>query len=332
LKQIRYERFGAPSRVAACVDVPPPGEPSAWEVAVDIAATCINPSDISMLRGQYGTLPARFPATLGLEASGIVAAVGASVNGFEPGDKVIVVANDNWVQRRNVPANALFKAPGDMDLNQLAMIKVNSLCAYLMLRRVTELDTGDLIIQSAPLSAVGRMVIGFAKIMGLKTVNIVRRAETIDDVKALGGDIVLLDSEDLAKRVLEASGDEPCRLALDAVGGDLTVRLADCLDRGGIVLNYGMLSGAPCQLRPDQTIFKDIRLQGFWLSKLLYRMTQNDRNAAFDETLAVVRKHKLQNQIARTFPLHQIANALDFAESPERNGKVLLYPNGEPTA
>ena len=332
MKQIRYERFGTPSRVAACVDVPPPGEPSAWEVTVDIAATCINPSDISMLRGQYGTLPARFPATLGLEASGVVAAVGASVTSFKPGDRVIVIANDNWVQRRNVPANALFKAPVDMDLNQLAMIKVNSLCAHLMLSRVTELEAGDLVIQSAPLSAVGRMVIGCAKVMGLKTVNIVRRTDAINDVKALGGDLVLMDDDDLAKRVLEASGDEPCRLALDPVGGELTLRLADCLDKGGIILNYGMLSGEPCQLRPDQAIFNDIRLQGFWLSKLLYRMTQKERDTALNETLTIVREHQLQNQIAKTFPLHQIASALDFAENPDRRGKVLLYPNGEPNA
>ncbi|MEM7041257.1 MAG: zinc-dependent alcohol dehydrogenase family protein [Pseudomonadota bacterium] len=330
MKQIRYSRFGPPSRVAECVDVPEPGEPSAWEVAVDVAATCINPSDISMLRGQYGTLPSRFPATLGLEASGVVTACGASVSGFEPGDKVIVVANDNWVQRRNVAATVLFKAPDDMDLPQLAMVKVNSLCAHIMLERITELEPGDFIIQSAPLSAVGRMVIGFAKARGVKTINIVRRDEAIAEVKALGGDVTFLDGEDLAPRVLEAVAGGSVRLALDAVAGDLSVRLADCLDEGGIVLNYGMLSGQPCQLRPDQTIFKNIRLQGFWLSKLLFRMTQSDRTAAISETLEIMRRHGLENGVARTFPLRDIATALDFAESAERRGKVMLYPNGEP--
>lgn len=332
MKRIQYERFGPPSRVAVCVDVPPPGDPSAWQVTVDIAATCINPSDIAMLRGQYGILPARFPAPLGLEASGVVTACGASVTGFEPGDKVIVVANDNWVQRRNLAASTLFKAPDDMDLTQLAMIKVNSLCANVMLSQVTDLEAGDFIVQSAPLSAVGRMVIGFAKARGVKTINIVRREETVQDVKELGGDLVFLDGEDLAQRVLGVSGGEPIPLALDAVAGDLTARLADCLDEGGIVLNYGMLSGESCELRPDQTIFKNIRLQGFWLSKLLFRMTQNDRNAVLSDTLEIMRRHNLKNEISKSFQLHEIAAALDFAESQERRGKVMLYPNGEPDA
>jgi NADPH:quinone reductase-like Zn-dependent oxidoreductase len=332
LKQIRYERFGAPSRVAACVEVPAPGEPKAWEVAIDIAATCINPSDISMLRGQYGTLPSRFPATLGLEASAVVTATGESVTDFEPGDKVIVVSNDNWVQRRNLPASCLFKAPSDMDLDQLATTKVNSVCAHVMLSRVTELEAGDYIIQSAPLSAVGRMVIGFARERGLKTINVVRRTDAIAEVKALGGDLAILDGDDLAQRVLEATSGEPSRLALDAVGSDLTIRLADCLDNGGIVLSYGMLSGAPCQLRPDQTIFKDIRLRGFWLSKLLNRMTLQERDITIGQTLEIVRKHGLENQIAKAFPLQEIGSALDFAESPERRGKVMLHPNGKPTA
>ena len=299
---------------------------------MDIAATCINPSDVSMLRGQYGTLPSRFPATLGLEASGVVTACGASVSSFEPGDKVIVVANDNWMQRRNVASTVLFKAPQDMDLTQLAMVKVNSLCAHIMLERVTDLEPGDYVIQSAPLSAVGRMVIGFAKARGVKTINIVRRDAAIPEVKALGGDLAFLDGDDLAPRVLETIAGGSVRLALDAVAGDLAIKLADCLDDGGIVLNYGMLSGQPCQLRPDQTIFKNIRLQGFWLSKLLFRMTQSDRNAAISETLQIMRQHGLENEVARTFPLHDIAAALDFAESSERRGKVMLFPNGDPSA
>ena len=228
-----------------------------------------------MLSGQYGALPTRFPATIGLEASGVVTGKGASVTGFEPGDKVIIVANDNWVQRRNLATSQLFKAPAEMDLNQLAMIKVNLLSANIMLKSIVDLEAGDFVIQSGPLSAVGRMVIGFAKARGIKTINIVRRDEAIKEVEELGGDFALLDGDDLAPRVLEAVNGDPIRLALDAVAGDITIRLADCLDKGGIVLNYGMLSGEPCQLRPDQTIFKDIKLQGFWLSKLLFKMSQN---------------------------------------------------------
>jgi NADPH:quinone reductase-like Zn-dependent oxidoreductase len=132
--------------------------------------------------------------------------------------------------------------------------------------------------------------------------------------------------------VLEAVHGASVRLAFDAVAGDLTVRLADCLDDGGTVLSYGMLSGRNCELRPDQTIFRNVRLQGFWLSKLLSRMSQKERSTAFAGALAVMARGDLTNQVARTFRLEEIGAALDFAESAERRGKVLLYPNGAPHA
>lgn len=332
MKKILFERYGAPSRVAQCVDVPEPGAPSPWDATVEIATASINPSDTSMLRGQYGILPNSFPATLGLEASGVVTACGASVNGFEPGDRVVIVANDNWLQRRNVPAGMLFKAPETTDFDQLAMIKVNAVSAHLMLERIVDLEAGDFVVQSAPLSAVGRMIIGFAKARGIKTINIVRRSDAVQDVKALGGDIAFLDGEDIGPRVLEAVQGGSVPLALDAVAGGLTERLADCLNEGGTVVNYGMLSGDTCQIRPDQTIFKNIRLQGFWLTQLLCRMTQKDRSKVLADTIEVMRQHNLANQIAETFELDDIAEALDFAENPERRGKVLLHPNGEPGA
>lgn len=328
MKHVVFDRFGPPARVVKCVDTEDPGAPGEWEVAVDISAAAVNPSDISMLRGQYGTLPSRLPATIGLEASGRVASVGSSVTNLSVGDRVIVVANDNWQQRRNVQFSLVHKVPDELDDLQAAMVKTNSACAYMMLKRAEDIEPDDFIVQSAPLSAVGRMVIGMAKAMGYRTVNIVRRPEAVNEVLDLGGDIALVDGEDIGERVRKATNDAPILLGLDAVAGQTTGRLADCLDTGASLISYGMLSGEPVQLRPDHTIFKDIRLEGFWLSKVLNRMSQKDRKALFDDCLDLMVQHGLRNEVGKTFPLEDISSAIEYSETPERRGKVLLLPNG----
>lgn len=328
MKQVIFDRFGAPSRVVKCIEVPAPPAPNAWEVTVKIMAAAVNPSDLSVLRGQYGTLPARLPASIGLEAAGTITAVGESVQGFGVGDRVIIVANDNWRQHRNVVASLVHRVPEGLDDLQAAMIKTNSLCAYKMLRGSDDLQAGDFVIQSAPLSAVGRMVIGMAKAMGLHTVNIVRRQEAIDEVLALGGDIAIVDGEDLGQRVSHATGDAPIMLGLDAVAGEMPARIADCLEVGATLVSYGMLSGEAITLRPDHTIFKDIRMRGFWLSKVLGRMPQTEREALFTECLEVMMKHGLRNEVGKTFRLDQVSEAIEFAEAADRRGKVILLPNG----
>lgn len=150
MKQVEFERYGPPARVVKCVDVAEPEAPTSWDVAVDIKAAAVNPADISVLRGQYGMLPPRLPAMLGQEASGVITAVGDEVKDLVVGDRVIMVANENWRQRRTVRSTLVHKVPDEIDDLQAAMVKTNSLCAFVMLRDIEELQEGDYIIQSAP--------------------------------------------------------------------------------------------------------------------------------------------------------------------------------------
>ncbi|MFV0383183.1 zinc-dependent alcohol dehydrogenase family protein [Paracoccus sp. (in: a-proteobacteria)] len=330
MKQILFDRFGVPAHVAGCQNVAAPPAPKPWEVSVDILAAPVNPSDIAVLRGQYGMLPARLPATAGMEACGIVTATGSEVSGVAEGDRVLMIANDNWCQRRTLPALMVMPVPDALDSVAASMVKVNSLSAYLMLRDGGDLQPGDCLIQSAPLSAVGRMVIGMARAMGLQTVNIVRRPEAEAEIRALGGDFVLVDGDDLPARVREATGNTPVMLGLDGVAGEQVMRLAGCLEDGAPLINYGMLSGQPCQILPSETIFRDIRLRGFWLAKLLNRMSAAQRVEALRGCIELLLGHGLTNQIDRTYRLEQIADAIGRAESPDRHGKVVLLPNGEP--
>lgn len=328
MKKIVFNRFGPPEKVAECVLVDDLESPKDWEVTVDIMFAPVNPSDISVLRGQYGKLPANFPATTGLEAAGNVVAVGKMVENVKPGDRVLVLANDNWAQQRNLSASQVIPLPEWMDLEQASMVKVNAVSALMMLKHIDDLEEGEWIIQTAPLSAVGQMMIPFAKDRGLKTVNVVRRETAVEEVKALGGDAVVMESDTMAEDVRTATADARIRIAFDAVAGDGVAQLADCLDVGGTVLNYGMLSGAPCMLRADHTIFRNIRLEGFWLLKLLASMKKSAFAKVFQETFEIMERTNAKSEVSSSFPLEDISEAIVAAEAEGRRGKVLLIPNG----
>lgn len=323
MKQIQFAAFGQPSQVARLIDVAELAPPSAWEVVVDIEAFPINVSDLATLSGHYGTLP-HLPSTIGMEAVGRVSHCGSSVVDLVPGDRVILLANNNWSERRKVPMATVHKVDRDSDPLQMAMLKVNPATAYMLLNDNQQLMEGDWIIQNAPLSSVGQCVIQIARSMGVRTVNVVRRLETTAKILSIGGSIVVEDGPDLAPRVSDLIGRDPVRLALDAVAGPGVNRLAECLVEGSSIINYGMLSTEACVLSAEQTIFRNISLRGFWLSKLLSRMPQSKRIELLGTLATMVTSGKLQMEVDSVFPMEEIQAALQRAEQGGRNGKVLV--------
>lgn len=327
MKQVQFTAFGNPKDVTVCVDLADVGSPDNGEVIVDIDAFPINPADLLTISGGYAIKP-DLPATLGAEATGRITAIGGEVTDLEVGDRVIMLGRDNWCQRRRIPADTVVKLPRGADVLQLAMLKVNPATALMMLRRYVELAPGDWLIQDAANSGVGTALIKLAQADGFKTVNVVRRPALVDKLKRLGADVALVDGEDLAERVAAATGNAPLKLAIDAVGGSAITRLADCLAEGGTVVNYGLLSGEPCEIRADQTIFKGITLTGFWLQKALTSMARPDIQKLYQDLGKRVLAGDLHVEVEATYPIDRISEAVDHAGRSGRDGKILVMPNG----
>jgi NADPH:quinone reductase-like Zn-dependent oxidoreductase len=326
MKQVQFAAFGTPHEVAACIEVPDVGAPGPDEVVIGVEAFPINPADLLTITGGYAVRP-KLPATLGAECVGRIAAAGAAVQGLA-GDRVINLGRDNWCQRRRVPAAQALAVPADADVLQLAMLKVNPATALLMLRNYVELQPGDWVIQDAANSGVGTNLIRLARADGIRTVNVVRRSSLAEPLQAIGADVVLVDGDDLAARVQGATGGAAIRLAIDAIGGAIVLRLADCLAEGGTVVNYGLLSGQPCQLDAHHTIFKSITLTGFWLQKALTSMARPDLEALYADLAARVADGTLRVEVEATYPIEEIKAALAHAERAGRAGKILVLPNG----
>jgi NADPH:quinone reductase-like Zn-dependent oxidoreductase len=327
MEQVQFTAFGVPHEVAACVDVPDVGAPGPEEVVIEVLAFPINPADLLTITGNYAVRP-QLPATLGAECVGRIAAVGADVRDLAVGDPVINLGRDNWCQRRKVPAAQALKVPPDADPLQLAMLKVNPATALLMLRNYVDLRPGEWVIQDAANSGVGTNLIRLAAADGIRTVNVVRRDSLIEPLRAIGADVVVVDGADLAERVRQATGGGAIRLAIDAIGGDIVLRLADCLAEGGTVVNYGLLSGQPCQLGAHHTIFRGITLTGFWLQKSLTAMARPDLEQLYGDLARRIAEGGLRVEIEATYPIEEIKAALAHAGRAGRGGKVLVLPNG----
>jgi len=278
MKAIQLNAYGVPSSVCSCIELDDPAKPAAGEVTLSVLAAPINPAELLIFEGRYASKP-ELPYQPGIEAVGVIEQVGDGVTSVEAGDKVISLGRQNWVQRVNLTEQQVVKMPATAKTSQLSMLKVNPATAWLMLRNYIDLKAGDWVIQNAANSGVGYSLIQLARANGWKTLNIVRREELIEPLLLAGADAVLVDGDNLADRAREVTGDASLRLGIDAIAGTATTRLADCLQDGGVVVNYGFLSGDACQITPSQTVFRDISLRGFWLAKLMGGMSPDDRES-----------------------------------------------------
>ncbi len=204
------------------------------------------------------------------------------------------------------------------------MLKINPLTAWRLLHGYVALKAGDWVIQNAANSAAGRAVIQIAHALGYKTVNVVRREELIEELRTEGGDVVLIDGENLRDEVKEATGGAPIRLGLNAVGGESALRLMNCLAASGTLVTFGAMSLQPLKIPNGLLIFKDLRFRGVWINKWYDNATASDRMAAFNPIFEMAGRALLQTKVEKSYPLSEIKTAVEHAARARRGGKIIF--------
>ncbi len=316
--------FGRADEVIELVERPDPREPGADEVLVEAELFPVNPADLENLAGNYGATKPALPMVVGTEGVGLVAVVGSGVTHLTPGDRVLLPGPGTWRERALFPAAALFALPAEVDPRQLAMLRVNPPTAHLLLHRYVRPEPGRWVVQNAANSAVGHLVVKLAHEVGLRSVSVVRRQELLEPLLATGADVVVVDGPDLDERVREATGGGSLPLALDAVGGAATGRLARCVDDGGTVVNYGVLSGETSMIDGRELIFRGVTLTGFWLRRW-FAETPREEAAALYRTLArKLAGDALAVEIEQVYPLDRLHEAVAHAARGGRTGKILV--------
>lgn len=315
MQALRFHEFGKPLEVLRLeeVELPPL---AAGGVRLKMLAAPVNPADLNLIAGTYGVKPP-LPTVPGIEGCGEV--VESASPDFVTGDRAIILRRaGSWASEVQVEAGHLFKLPPGSDPIQAAMLKVNPATAWRLLTAFGTPEQGCWIVQNAANSAVGRCVIGLAKQLGIRTINLVRRVELVDELLALGADEVALDDD----AAVEAHKDKKAVLAFNCVGGESALRLMNLLGAGGTHVTYGAMARRPLTVPNGLMIFKNLTLRGLWITKWIEGAPREE----LEEVYGKLATSGLNMPVDRVFPLAEYREAIEAAGASGRNGKVLLVP------
>lgn len=320
MKQVVFYETGLPEEVLKLEEAPMP-QPKPHEVLIRVTARNINPSDIMFIRGMYGITP-KLPSSAGFEAVGIVEKSDEK-NSIPTGTKVIFTAIGTWKEYVCVPAHLVIPSPSGMADEVACQAFVNPLTAYGMLES-SGLQEGDWLLVTAGASAYGKLVIQMAKQKGIKVACTVRRDEQKALLTEMGADLVInTDKEKLQKVIMEKTG-EGVNVVFDAVGGVLGARALASLKAGGKMMVFGLLSLENIPLNSGLLIFKNLKVEGFWLTTWMNSLSPEATGKAFKTVFAYLLSQKVKVDVEASFPMEQFKEALAAYEKEGRNGKILL--------
>jgi mitochondrial enoyl-[acyl-carrier protein] reductase / trans-2-enoyl-CoA reductase len=322
-RYLSLPRTGAPAEVLelACRDLAPLQH---HEVRVEMHFAPINPADINFIEGTYGKQP-RLPSPCGMEGAGRVIEIGPEVQSLAVGDAVMPLHGGAcWAQHLTLPEHQLAKLPTRIDLAQASMLRINPITAARLLDAYVDLDAGEWLAQNAANSGVGRSLIQIAKARGLHTLNLVRRAELVDELTTLGADAVVLDSDDGLAQAREIVQGKAPRLAGNAVGSDSAIRLMDLLAPEGHLVTYGAMSRRSMKVPNKFLIFKNLHLCGLWVTRWLEHASHSELYGTLHPLAEMMAGGSLKLAVDAIVPLSDYRDAIALAMQEGRKGKVLL--------
>lgn len=325
MKAVVFDQFGEPAEVLRPVEHPDPS-PGPGEVRVRMIASPVNPSDLMTVRGRYVSHPP-LPAIPGYEGVGVVESAGPGLLGkLLVGRRVAVInqAAGNWAELAVVPANRVVPVPSDLPDEQIASFFVNPATVLAMVRKVLQVPKGGWLLQTAAGSALGKMIIKLGRHDGFRTLNVVRRTEAAEELRALGADAVIVSAGgsfvDQVRSIVDGDGVD---YAVDPVGGETGSIVFESLTTRGRMLSYGTLSNEKTCVNP-RGLIAGKRLEGFYLGHYMLGINLLGKLALFREVAQMIRAGVLATEVGQSFPLEAVAEAVREAEAVGKSGKVLL--------
>ncbi|MBP0624361.1 quinone oxidoreductase family protein [Cupriavidus consociatus] len=217
--------------------------PRAGEVQVRHHAVGVNFIDVYFRSGLYA-MP--LPGGIGMEAAGVVTAVGDGVTSFRIGDRVAYAGSvpGSYALDRSVPEGELIHIPEGVDFEEAAAITLQGLTTQYLLRRAYRVKAGDTILVHAAAGGVGLLVCQWARALGARVIGTVSSDEKAGLARANGCDFPIVYSrEDFVQRVREITGGAGVPVVYDSVGKDTYVGSLDCLAPLGTFVSFGNASG-----------------------------------------------------------------------------------------
>jgi NADPH2:quinone reductase len=322
MKAIRIHATGGPDALRwEDVELAPPER---GQARVRHRAVGVNFIDTYQRTGLY---PVTLPAGLGMEAAGVVEAVGEAVDAVRVGDRVAYAGGGPaYAEAANVAAARLVPVPDWVSDQEAAAVMLKGLTAQYLLRQTYRVEAGETILFHAAAGGVGLIACQWAHHLGAHVIGTVGSDEKAELARANGCEYpVVYTREDFVQRVMEITDGAKLKVVYDSVGADTFDRSLDCLRPRGLMVSFGNASGAPKPLNLQVLSQKG----SLFLTRptlFHYTATRPDLLAAADELFAVMKAGAVKVAVNHTFPLKEAAEAHRALEGRRTTGSIVLVP------
>ena len=301
------------------------GDPGPGEVRLRHLAVGLNFIDVYHRTGLY---PLDLPFVPGLEASGVVEAVGAGVEEFAVGDRVAYGAGPlgAYAQERLMPAARLVRIPPGVGDRQAAAMMLQGMTVEYLLRRTHAVQAGDVILLHAAAGGVGLIACQWARHLGATVIGTVGSDEKAELARAHGcAHPVVYTRESFVEKVKELTGGRGVPVVYDSVGRDTFHDSLACLRPRGLMVSFGQSSG------PVEPLDPGLLAAGgsLFLTRPTLMHYAADRRELLDSATAlfdVVAAGHVKVEVRQTFPLADAAEAHRALESRRTTGSTVLLP------
>jgi NADPH2:quinone reductase len=320
---IRIEKTGGPEVMQWVeTDLPAPGDN---EVSVKHGAVGLNFIDVYFRTGLY---PMPLPGGLGMEAAGVVTAVGAGVTRFKAGDRVAYAGNSPgaYALERVLPASEVVHIPDGVSFEDAASVTLQGLTAQYLIRRTYPVKAGDTILIHAVAGGVGLLACQWAKFLGATVIGTVGTEEKAALAKRNGCDFPIIHTrENIVDRVREITGGKGVPVVYDSVGKDTYMTSLDCLAPLGMFVSFGNSSGA---LPPIAALEFTKRGSLFFTRPQLFHYVSQtkDLDDMAKDLFDMIENGNLKTHIGQRYELANVAQAHKDLESRNTTGSSILLP------
>nr|WP_295106966.1 quinone oxidoreductase [uncultured Caulobacter sp.] len=318
---IRFARTGGPEVLEAVqVDIP---SPAAGQILVRHQAVGLNYIDTYHRSGLY---PLKLPSGIGLEAAGVVEAIGDGVTRFQVGDRVAYNGTMGaYAEAAVVPAERAVKVPDSVSLETAAAVLLKGMTAEFLVRRCFHVKQGDRVLVHAAAGGVGQILVQWCKVLGATVIATAGGEGKLALARQLGADHAIdYSHEDVAARITEISGGKGVAVVYDGVGKDTWEASFKSLARRGVLVTFGNASGpvppfAPLELSAKSLFVTRPRLFD-------YIATTEELDESAEALFGVLAAGAVKIDIGQTFPLSEARAAHEALEGRKTTGATLLIP------
>jgi NADPH:quinone reductase-like Zn-dependent oxidoreductase len=330
-RTVRLHAFGGPENLR--IESAHSQQPGAGEVRLRVEAASVTRDHFTFMSGHqfsgHGFVQPKLPSRLGYEAAGVVEAVGEGVDRSWIGKRVSTVPGfdesryGTLGEEAVVPVAFLGEYPSRLTTAQAAALWVPYLTAYGALVSIAHIEQGDFVSLPAGSSTVGLAAIQFVRDIGATAIALSRTSAKREQMLSLGAHhVIATGEEDYERRIREITSGKGVRVTFDPIGGPFLEQLAAASAPGGIIVEYGRLSGQPTPFPVMPVIGKGLSLRGYTLSEVL----RNPQTAAAAKQYIYdrVADGRFIPRIATTFPLEQTVDAYRYLQSNQQVGRVVI--------